>query len=341
MPLMKFEARSGGGSSLASVKVGQALQQLLEEHAQLEAGQARAQAEVRAEAEGEMVVRRALDIEGERIGEDRGVAVRGRVEEQQLALPLAMRWPRSSTSRVAVRAMFWIGVTQRSISSTAVGIFVGSALRRAALLGMPQQLVHAAADDVPRRLVAADQDQQRFHQQLVVVEPHPVDLGVDEDADQIVLRLLTGGRRAPAIGSRGTRGTRPARVPASPGSVLPLEPSISSDHSSRSRVGVRVDPEHVADDDERQPRGDVLDEVEAAARLGALDEIDADLADARLALGDAPRREPLVHQRAALLVERVVEVDHVRHRRRVGAHALPRCRTSAGRARPRAHRRSG
>ena len=41
---------------------------------------------------------------------------------------------------------------------------------------------------VPRRLVAADQDQQRLHQQLLVVELLAVDLGVDQDADQVLAR---------------------------------------------------------------------------------------------------------------------------------------------------------
>ena len=63
-----------------------------------------------------------------------------------------------------------------------------------------------------------------------------------------------------------------------------------------------VDAEHIADDDQRQPRGHVAHEVEAAACPGALEEVDADLADARFALLHAARREPLVHERAPLAV---------------------------------------
>ena len=85
--------------------------------------------------------------------------------------------------------MFWIGLTQRSISSTAVGMLRRVARQRPQLVGMAQQLVHAAAEHVAGRLVAADEDEQALHQQLVVAQPLAVDLGVHEDADQVVARM--------------------------------------------------------------------------------------------------------------------------------------------------------
>jgi hypothetical protein len=57
------------------------------------------------------------------------------------------------------------------------------------LLGGAQQLVHAAAQDVARRLVAADQDEQALHQQIVFAEPLAVDLGVDQNAHEVVARM--------------------------------------------------------------------------------------------------------------------------------------------------------
>src|SRR5262249_60092118 len=43
--------------------------------------------------------------------------------------------------------------------------------------------------DVGGRLVAADEDEQALHEQLVVAQAGAVDLGVHEDADQVVTRM--------------------------------------------------------------------------------------------------------------------------------------------------------
>jgi Xaa-Pro aminopeptidase len=55
--------------------VGEPRQQLLERHACLEAGERRAEAEVRPEAEGQVLHRRACDVEGVGMGDGRLVAV--------------------------------------------------------------------------------------------------------------------------------------------------------------------------------------------------------------------------------------------------------------------------
>ncbi len=81
--------------------------------------------------------------------------------------PAVIACPMNSVSCVTVRHMFLIGVTQRSISSTATVIFAGFVDEELALLRVQQQLLHAAADDVARRLVAADEDQQRLVQHVV------------------------------------------------------------------------------------------------------------------------------------------------------------------------------
>src|SRR5262245_28807130 len=61
-----------------------ALQQLVEEHAQLEARQIGTEAEMRADAEGDMVVRRARGVEPVRVRKYGVVTVGSRVQEQQL-----------------------------------------------------------------------------------------------------------------------------------------------------------------------------------------------------------------------------------------------------------------
>ena len=86
--------------------------------------------------------------------------------------------------------MFLIGDDQRSISSTAAGMPSGSFTSRCLLVGVPHQLFHAAAENVPGGLVAADQDQQGFADDVRVAEPVTVDLAVHEDAGEVVRRIL-------------------------------------------------------------------------------------------------------------------------------------------------------
>ena len=93
--------------------------------------------------------------------------------------------------------MFLIGETQRSISSTAPGMSPsGSAVSRGQLVGVGQELLHAAADDVAGRLVAADEDEERLVDERGVVEGVAVDLGVAQHADEVVAVLPVALRSA-------------------------------------------------------------------------------------------------------------------------------------------------
>src|SRR6478752_7024099 len=65
-------------------QVGEPIEHLLEDDAQLEAGEAGAQAEVRPEAEGDVLVRRATDVELEWIREHGFIAIGRRIEQQEL-----------------------------------------------------------------------------------------------------------------------------------------------------------------------------------------------------------------------------------------------------------------
>ena len=69
--------------SLGNVNVGQPCEQLLEQDPDLGSRQVRTQTEVRAGAEREMQVRRAIDPERVGIFEDVGIAVRRRVHVEQ------------------------------------------------------------------------------------------------------------------------------------------------------------------------------------------------------------------------------------------------------------------
>ena len=90
--------------------------------------------------------------------------------------------------------MFWIGDTQRSISSTAIGIVAGSATQLAPLVGMASSWYMPPL--ITWRVVSSPpiEDQQRLLDQRLVVEPVAVDLGVHEDAHQVVAGC------APALG---------------------------------------------------------------------------------------------------------------------------------------------
>jgi hypothetical protein len=85
------------------------------------------------------------------------------------------------------------------------------------------------------------------------------------------------------------------------------------------------DAEHVADHDHRHPARNVGHEVALAARGDRVDQLVAQRAQLRLVVCDAPHRETAIHEVAAALVQRVVEVDHRRDPRPgVGPRALGR-----------------
>ena len=184
------------GAVDGQVQVGQAGQQALDHDPELQAGQLVAQAEVGAEAEGHVRVRAAGDVEGVGVVEDRLVAVGRGVEQEQLLagpdggaaeLDVAGGRPGHVLDRATPSAA---SPRRRRASGGRVGGQAGQ------LVGMGQQLLHAAADDVAGGLVAADEDEQGLVDERVVVERVAVDLGVAQDADEVVACCRSpGGRR--------------------------------------------------------------------------------------------------------------------------------------------------
>ncbi len=168
-----------------------------------------------------------------------------------------------------------------------------------------------------RRLVATDQDEQRLVQDLVVRELVPVDLGVGEDAHEVVAgtaaaRLDRGGGELAVPGEGGEHLVEQMLVRCALAAhqvVRPLE---------QRRVIFGGDPERVADHDEREPRREVADEVHLAALAHGVDQGVDHLDDARLLGAHPRRREALVDQPPPAEVLRVVEVDHHRRRSRLG-----------------------
>src|SRR5581483_7361897 len=175
------EVGGAGGrfGDVDQLEVGQLLEQLLEQHAQLEAGQAGAQAEVGTEAERHVLVRRAADVERRSVGEHVLVAVGRRVEEEQL---LALRDHLTAELGVghggAGHVLDGADPPQHLLDGGVEQAAVGD--QRLPPLALAQQLVRTARDHVARGLVAADEDQERLHHDLGVVEAVAVDLGGGE-----------------------------------------------------------------------------------------------------------------------------------------------------------------
>ena len=139
---------------------GQAADELLEHHAQLQPRQAGAETEVGAvAAEGDVRVGVARDVEAMRSGEDALVAIGGGVEQQHLVAGAdALAAQLEVAGRGAVHVLDRRHPAQHLLGRGRHAVrFVDQA---AALLGVLQQRVHAAADHVASGLVAADENQQ-------------------------------------------------------------------------------------------------------------------------------------------------------------------------------------
>ena len=93
-------------------------------------------------------------------------------------------------SSVAVRRKWAKAGNIRSDSSTAARDQRRVVEQQPALLGVLEQRPHAAAVGRLGAVVAGRDEQEEAHHDLVLLEPLAVDLGVDEDAGQVVGRVL-------------------------------------------------------------------------------------------------------------------------------------------------------
>ena len=197
------------------------------------------------------------------------------------------------------------------------------------LVRVLEQRAQAARHHVAGRLVAADQDQQALLEDLLLAESIAVELGVDEDAHQVVgrgARAAVGDHRLRIaqilVDDRG-RARAPLLRVFDRGRLAAAEHLVGP--AQQHPAVLRRHAEHVADHDHRHPARDVGHEVALAARGYRVDQLVAERAQLRLVIRDAPHREAAVHEVAAALVQRVVEVDHRRDPRAgLGPRALPR-----------------
>ena len=163
---------------------------------------------------------------------------------------------------------------------------------------MPQQLFGAARQRVPGGLVTADQDQQGLVEDLVIGQPLTVDLGVDQDREQVIGRLgatlhdgLHGERGIPGEGlhHRLQSGLVGGCTQTAHQIVGPLQ---------QRRAVLRQHPEHVADHGHRQRRGEIADEVALAAFAHRIDEGVAQGVDSGGLIGHPLAGEPGVDELA-------------------------------------------
>ena len=124
---------------------------------------------------------------------------------------------------------------------------------------------------MPGRLVATIQDQQRLRDDVAIVQLDPVDLGVHEDAHQVVRRRLSPFGDHPGgvlvVGHAGRR--RPLhRLVA----LLPEHRHHVLAPAEQQCAVLLPDPERIGDHDQRQPRRDVVHEVALAALADPVDE---------------------------------------------------------------------
>ena len=251
--------------------------------------------------------------------------------------------PRSVVSRVAVRFMFLIGDTQRSISSTATGIFAGSRSSRSRCSGwrisasMPSVITWRVVSSPPTRisrLSCTRASSSSFCESISACTSTLIRSSSGGFArrsaitSQRVLRVLEPGlhRARRQLRRRRRRGRRQHLLGPAQQAV-----AVLGRHA-----------EQVADHDHRQRRGDLAHEVAAPLLADRVDQLRHDPPDLRLVILDAALGEALVDERAAQLVLRVVHVDHRRQRRGIRARAHARAeqirRSSRPSSRPRGAR---
>ena len=165
---MNLAWRRGRASSVGELHVGQPGEQALEHHAAARAGRAPGPGRSAA-PKPNATCSLGWRSTSKRCGSANllVVAVRRLVEQHALLAAVQLLTPMNSTSWVTVRHMFLIGRHPAQHLLDRGRDLGGIVDQQLPLVGVQQQLLHAAADHVPGRLVAADEDQQRLVQDLV------------------------------------------------------------------------------------------------------------------------------------------------------------------------------
>jgi hypothetical protein len=204
--------------------------------------QRRSQAQVLAEAEGQVAQAGMVAADVEAVGllaPDLLVAV-GRGVEQQQHLPLADPLPAQLgvARRGADEALDGGPPAQHLLHR--VGKQAGLGEQPPLLVGIPHQEQRAAGDQVAGGLVAGGEQRDAEHQDLGVVEPDAVDLGAGQRRDQVVLggapALAQHAREVPEhLAQRGVRG---GVRPPPPASIMASDQRLKSARSLRGTPSI-------------------------------------------------------------------------------------------------------
>ena len=280
--------------------VGEAAVELADGDLALHAGELVAEAEVLAEGEREVFVGVSGQIE--LVG--RSKTFSSRLAEMIIPstlAPLGRTVPSRSTSSNTVRAApQGTGVVKRSSSSTA-----GLGQRRVVaptvgLVGVLDEGEGRAADEVGRRVVPGQHEEEDHGDDLVVIEPVAVLAGLEQRRDHAVV-----GTGPALVGQAEQDGVELAGGGDGPDGVGGRAAAQADDealHQTVELVTVLVaHAEHGRDDREREGDGDLVDEVDRDAglglALGVVEQAVDDALDLVLELGDAAGVKALLTRR--------------------------------------------
>ena len=197
------------------------------------------------------------------------------------------------------------------------------------LIRVETQELHGAASDVARRLGTSNQKQQGLVDQLVIGELPTIDLGIHEDADQVVGRLaaLALAERLHVVAVLGeslTHGTDRVLVESVGGEGHDVGPVTEP-----REILVR-NAQETADHGERQQGCHLLDEVALAPGRHGVDQARGDAPDLARLLCQLIRSEALGHELSQGPMTRLVLVDHRRRRWKIRATSSAGARKELG-----------
>ena len=289
--------------------VGDPSEQPVEHHHDLHPSEVRTEAEVGpASAEGDVVVRRAGDVEG--VGVLEGVLVtvgRGVPEHDLVALLDLLATHLQVRRRRAAEVHDRRDIAQHLLDGARKERAVGA--EQLPLVGMLEERGHRTGHQVPCRLVAGHDEQQEEEVELELVQLLALHLCVDQDRDQVGLGrepALRGQLLRVAVDLHGRlAGVRVRDL------VLGV---LGADHA----VGPVEDhaavllghAEELGDDEERELGGHLLDEVGRAPLADRVDDPVGVPDDLLFQVAHHLGGEALVDQPAVARVHGRVHVDH-------------------------------
>ena len=188
----------------------------------------------------------------------------------------------------------------------------GIGFERGPLLGVREQQMHEAADEVSRRLVAGGEDGVARGEQLIAGKAFAAFLGEREGGDEIVLGLRAAGvDQGVHVGEHRheTRLRNHRRAEGRAARALETE-NVGRPFFEKMSVGGRR-TEHFGDEDDGERMRDFVDEIEPTAGDGGGDHGLGELADAGLEGVDGFRRERLLHEGAHARVIRGIGADYI------------------------------